>query len=124
MKNITKNNKRTTSLIALIILVIGFILIRYSLFKLHGMIQWPFILAILCFVVVIVSFVAKAAITPLSASISYIVGFLLAYIFQTNGTDQGGGRTSNLWLIWTMAIIVTIVVSSIYEIVRSRKTAR
>ncbi|MCR4722806.1 MAG: hypothetical protein K5629_03415 [Eubacteriales bacterium] len=124
MKNITEKNKRITSLSALGILVISFLLIRYPLFKLHGMIQWPLILAIICLAVIIVSFAAKAAITPISTSVSYIAGFFIAYIFQSDGTDPGGARTNNLWIIWTMAIIATIIVSSILESVRSRKTVR
>ncbi|MCR4671769.1 MAG: hypothetical protein K5637_00840 [Lachnospiraceae bacterium] len=124
MKNITHTNKRMASLIASGILVIGFILIRYPLFRLHGMIQWPLILAIICLAVIIVSFVTKAVITPVSASVSYIIGFFLGYIFQSDGYDPGGGRTNNLWIIWTMIIIVTIIVSSIYEFARSRKRVR
>ena len=88
------------------------------------MIQWPLILAIICLAVIIVSFAAKAAITPISTSVSYIAGFFIAYIFQSDGTDPGGARTNNLWIIWTMAIIATIIVSSIFESVRSRKTVR
>ncbi len=126
MKNTTEKNRRITSLIALCILAIGFILIRYPLFylHLHGMIQWPFILAMICLAVIIASFVIKAVITPLSTSVSYIAGFFIAYIFQSDGTDPGGGRTNNLWIIWTMTILLTIIVSSIYEFVRSRKTIR
>ncbi len=126
MRNNTDKNRRITSLISLGVLVVGFILIRYPLFylHLHGMIQWPLILAIICLTVIIVSFVTKAVIIPLSTSVSYIAGFFIAYVFQSDGTDPGGGRTNNLWIIWTMAIIVTIIVSSIYEFVRSRKTVR
>ena len=117
-------NKRLESLISLGVLAIGFVLIIYPLFKLHGMIQWPMTLAIICLAVIIVSIVLKAAITPLSTSASYIIGFFIAYIFQSDGTDPGGSRTNNLWIIWTVIIAVTAIVSSIYEFVRSRKTTR
>ena len=117
-------NIRLESLISLGVLAIGFVLIRYPLFKLHGMIQWPMTLAIICLAVIIVSIVLKAAITPLSTSASYIIGFFIAYIFQSDGTDPGGSRTNNLWIIWTVIIAVTAIVSSIYEFVRSRKTTR
>ncbi len=119
-----KNKRKPALLISLSILMIGFMLIRYHLFELHGMIQWPLIMMFICLTMIIFSFAAKAVITPLSASVSYIAGFFIAYLFQSDGTDPGGGRTNNLWIIWTMAIIVTIIVSSIYEFVRSRKTVR
>ena len=118
------NNKKIRFLISLGVLGIGFILIRYPLFKLHGMIQWPLTLAVICLAVIIVSFVAEAAITPLSTSASYIVGFLIACIAQSDGTDPGGGRTNNLWIIWTVIIAVTVIASSIYEFGRLRKTTR
>lgn len=124
MKKVAEKNKRLELLISFGVLAIGFILIRYPLFKLHGMIQWPLTLAVICLAVIIVSFVAKAAITPLSTSASYIIGFFIAYIFQSNGTDPGGGRTNNLWIIWTVIIAVTVMTSSIYEFGRLRKTTR
>ena len=118
------NNKRIRCLISFGVLGIGFLLIRYPLFKLHGMIQRPLTLAVICLAVIIVSFAAKATITPLSTSASYIVGFLIACIAQSDGTDPGGGKTNNLWIIWTVIIAVTAIVSSIYEFVRSRKATR
>lgn len=124
MKSIKEKNKRIASLESLGILMIGFLVIRYSLFELHGTIQWPLVLAIVCLAVIIVSFFRKATITPLLTSASYIIGFFLAYIFQSNGTDPGGARTNNLWIIWTVIIIVTIIFSSIYEFVRLQKSVR
>ena len=118
------NNKRIRCLISFGVLGIGFLLIRYPLFKLHGMIQWPLTLAVICLAVNIVSFAAKAVITPISASASYIAGFFIAFIFQSDGTDPGGARTNNLWIIWTMAIIATIIASSIFESLKLRKTVR
>ena len=73
---------------------------------------------------IIFSFAAKAVITPLSASVSYIAGFFIAYLFQSDGTDPGGGRTNNLWIIWTVITIAAIIFSSIYEFLKSRKTVR
>ena len=119
-----EKKKRLKLLISFGILAIGFIVIRYPLFKLHGMIWWPLTLAVICLAVIIVSFVAKAVITSLSTSASYIIGFFIAYIFQSNGADPGGGRINNLWIIWTVIIAVTVIASSIYDFGRLRKTAR
>lgn len=102
-------------LLSIGILATGFILIRYILFELHGMKQWPLLLMLLCLVVITVSFAVKAKITPVASSISYTIVFFLAWIFQTNGADSGDGRTNNLWIIWTIFIIVSVIVSAIIE---------
>ena len=96
-------------------LVIGFALIRFLLFGLHGMKQWPLILMLLCLAVIIISFTVKAKTTSIATAVSYIIGFFLACILQTNGVDPGGGRTNNLWVIWTIIIIVAVTVSGIVE---------
>ena len=102
------------------ILAIGFVLIRYLLFGLHGMRQWPLILMLLCLVVIAVSFVVRAKITSVACSISYIIGFFLAGFFRTNGTDNGDGKINNLWIIWTIIIIVSVIVSAIIECLMSQ----
>ena len=49
-------------------LVIGFALIRFLLFGLHGMKQWPLILMLLCLAVIIISFIVKAKTTSIASA--------------------------------------------------------
>ena len=121
MKN---KNYRQSVLLSIIILFLGYLLIRYALLDLHKMKGWPINLFVCCFVVIAICFFIKKTITPLIASISYIIGFLLGYIFQTNGVDAGGGTTNNLWIIWTITILVFIFISIIIELFVSKKTNR
>ena len=123
----SEGNKRNIqmALLSLGVLMVGFVLIRFLLFgRLHGMKQWPVILMHFCLVVIIISFIVKAKMTPISCSISYIIGFFLAYFFQTDGVDPGGGRTNNLWIIWTIIILVAVTVSGMMEYMMSRKNAK
>ena len=34
--------------------------------------------------------------------VGYIGEFILAMLFNTDGIDQGGGRTNNGWIIWQL----------------------
>ena len=119
-----KNNGIKIVLLSLGILTISFVVIRFPLFHLHGMKQWPFILVILCLAVVLISFMLKTKITSIACCISYIIGFFFAYIFQTDGTDIGGSKTNNLWIIWTVIIIMTVAVSGIIDCIMSRKVTK
>ena len=78
----------------------------------------------LCLAIIIISFGLKAKMTSITSSISYIIGFFFAYIFQKDGVDNGGGRTNNLWIIWTMIIIMAVIVSGIVEYILSRNAAK
>ena len=47
---IEDNKGKKIALLSASVLMIGFVLIRFLLFELHGMKQWPFILMLLCLV--------------------------------------------------------------------------
>ena len=55
------------------------------------------------------------------AVLTLVIGFAAGAIFQTNGTDPGGGRTNNLWIIWTVAFIGIIIVSVVLELILKKK---
>ena len=118
------NKTKKIVLLSVGVLAISFALIRFLFFELHGMKQWPFILMSLCLAIIIISFGLKAKMTSITSSISYIIGFFFAYIFQKDGVDNGGGRTNNLWIIWTMIIIMAVIVSGIVEYILSRNAAK
>ena len=112
------------SLLSIIILFIGFLLIRYALFDFHKMKDWPTVLFVSCFVVIIICFFIKKAITSLITSLSYVIGFVLGYIFQSSGIDAGGGTTNNLWIIWTITVLAFVFIAIIIELYTLKKTNR
>ena len=120
------NNKnyRQPALLSIIILFFGYLLIRYALLDLHKMKDWPTVLFVSCFVVIVICFFVKKTIIPLITSISYPIGFVLGYIFQTNGVDVSGGTTNNLWIIWTFTILILVFISIVIEFFVSKKANR
>ena len=95
---------------------IGYLLCRYTFFELHGMKQWPTILFGFCLFAVLVAAFFDARRVMLGTVAGYPVGLVLGLIFQTDGADPGGGRTNNLWLIWTAVILAAILAGIVWEL--------
>lgn len=114
-----KENKALwNNLISFGILLLGFVLCRFVFFgRLHGMKEWPLDLLIAGVVVLGISLLVKKKYFPWFVSGGYYIGFLLGVIFHTEGVDPGGGRTDNLWQIWTIVFVVGILAGVIFEIV-------
>ncbi|WP_103981691.1 hypothetical protein [Helcococcus massiliensis] len=104
-------------LVSLGILIFSFIIIRYILFDIHGMKQFPMILFLCVFLAITVSTLTKLKITPYIFAIAYPIGFIIGLIFQKNRTDLGGGLTNNLWLIWVSSIVIIAIISIIIEFI-------
>ena len=121
MKN---RNYRQSALLSIIVLFLGYLLIRYALLDLHSMKDWPTVLFVSCFVVIAICFFTKKTIASFITSISYVIGFALGYIFQSSGVDAGGGTTNNLWIIWTITIFVFVFIAIITELFALKKTNR
>ena len=113
-----EKNKRLlmTHLISLGVLLLSFVLCRYAFFHLHGMKEWPVDLLIAGLVVLLLSLFAKKKYVPWFTSIGYLLGFWLGIIFHSEGFDPGGGRTDNLWIIWTAVLFLCILAGILYEI--------
>ena len=44
-----------------------------------------------------------------------LVGFLAGTLFHAEGLDSGGGKTDNLWMIWTVVFLVCILAGVVLE---------
>lgn len=108
-------------LASLCVLCAGYLLCRYVFFAVHGMKQWPACLFLLGLVVLGISFFTKKKWTPLVTSFSYPIAFAIGALFQTDGTDPGGGRTNSLWAIWTVVFVCAIVLSATGETVKKNR---
>ena len=104
----------------------GCVLCRYVFFDIHGMKQWPVILFAIGIIAVAISFILEGKTTPVCTAFSYIAGFVVGVMFQTDGTDAGGTTTNNLWIIWTVVFICLILAGVIHDkfLRPSKKTIR
>lgn len=95
-------------------------------FDIHGMKQWPVILFAIGIIAVTISFILEGKTMPICTAFSYIAGFVVGVIFQTDGTDAGGATTNNLWIIWTVVFICLTLSGTIYDkfLSPSKKTIR
>lgn len=101
-----------TSMIGL--LGISYWLSRFSFFEMHGMKQWPKLLAILSIAIIVIAIMFGNRIIPVATVVGYMGGFILAMIFNTDGVDHGGGRTNNAWIIWGTVFILSILIAVIW----------
>lgn len=89
--------KRIPGFLSLGILGISYWLIRYPLFSLHGMKEFPLILFCTAGVIIAISGIGlRHKVVPLCISAAYPVGFVLGYLFETDGPHE----TNNFWVIW------------------------
>ena len=94
-----------------------FLTILASFFGLHGMAEWPLDLLIAGLVVITMSLITKKQVIAWFTAIGYLIGFFIGVLFHTEGFDPGGGRTDNLWIIWTVAFMVCIIAGAIMQTV-------
>lgn len=107
--------------ILLLCLLLSYFLCRFAFFPFHGMKQWPDILAAAGLVVLLISFALKLHWVSMTAAFGYILGFGLGAIFNTDGVDQGGGATNNLWIIWTASYLLFILAGTALDAAAKRK---
>ena len=105
-----------THLLSLSVLLLGFVLCRYTFFELHGMKEWPVDLLFAGLIALLISLFARKQYALWFTSVGYFFGFWIAVIFHTHGFDPGGGKTDNLWGIWMVAFTVCIIAGFLVEI--------
>ena len=113
-------NKRKyylTYAIALSSMLICFYLIRYPLFRLHGMDDWPKLLFYFGLIVIGISFITNSKYVSLSIPLGYVLGFIIGYLFNEDSYDPGGGRLNNMWYIWMITYLACIGTSLIIELI-------
>ena len=104
--------KDKTKTISLISLISMYLIIRYPLFSLHGMKDWPFILfGANAVIIVIASMVFYKQKLPIFVTSAYAISFVIGYLFQF---DYGHGLNS-MWIIWTVSNFIIIIIGFIYE---------
>lgn len=82
------------------LLGISYWLCRYTFYEMHGMKQWPNLLALLSICILVIATIFGNQIISVATVMGYMGGFIFAMKFNTDGIDPGGGRTNNAWIIW------------------------
>ena len=117
-------NNRVKALISLLVLEFAYLIIRYPLFDLHGMIQWPLYLNIAGAAIIVVSIMVGKNITPAFTASGYILGFALGYLFEISSNSNANQATSNLWQIWLLVFVVAIFIGVNIEVKKERNRIR
>lgn len=113
MELINKKTRSIWGIAAVAMIGLSYLLVRFVLFDLHGMKEWPNILALFSIVVIVMASILKKRVIFIGVIFGYLVGFALAMIFSTSGVDAGGGATNNAWIIWTGFLLLSIAISAI-----------
>jgi hypothetical membrane protein len=118
-------NKIIWGLIATLVLVIDFLIIRYALFELHFMHQWPLILFIFGILVVGISTVVGTWKVMIGTVVGYVLGFVLGMvIFADVGRfDPNRGHYVYYgWWIWLLSYLAFIVTGIIWELIDKKRS--
>ena len=117
MKEYIAKNKVSliSHVIALGVLLVGFILGRYVFFDVHGMKEFPTTLLILGLVVMVISAITSKKVLPYFISAGYIIGFVIGFLFQVTKMDANGVSVNNLWVIWAGVYVAVIVAGFLCE---------
>lgn len=109
MKLMDRRNRILWGVSMIGLLAISYFLCRFVFFEMHGMKQWPNLLAIVGLIIIVIASISGRRSLSIATLIGYLGGFILAMIFNADGVDQGGGRTNNDWKIWGTVFIVSIL---------------
>ena len=108
-----------TLLRSVLLLCFGYVLTRYVLFDLHGMIQWPMTMLTLGVIVVCMFF--RSELVSLVASAGYTFSFLIGVLFHADYMGPGGTSSNNLWIIWTGSYLFLIAAGIVLDFIHRRR---
>lgn len=124
MKLIDLKSKRLWGISMSGLLGISYWLCRYTFFEMHGMKQWPNILAILSIAILFIATIFGNRIISATTVIGYMGGFILAMTLNTDGIDPGGGRTNNAWIIWGIIFSLSILIGFILTFIKKHENVK
>ena len=102
-------------------LAVSYWISRYLLFALHGMKAWPDLLAAFGLLCIMIAAAAGCRALPAASAAGYLMGFGLAMLLQSSGTDPGGGATNNAWILWTAIFLFLLLAGLILDIAYFRR---
>lgn len=98
---------RLIGILSMIAIAGCYLVVRYPLFGLHGMKEFPLLLCAVGLVLIFLTgLVRKNKVLPPIIALGYILGFAAGALF---GYDYGEGL-NNLWIIWLWCFVSIVVV--------------
>ncbi|MBD5084296.1 MAG: hypothetical protein HDT33_04320 [Clostridiales bacterium] len=98
------------------ILAAEWLLVRFPLFGLHGMTQWPWILFLTGLIAAVFAGALGAKWAVLGTLAGYLIGFFCGVIFNIpgpNGTTRG-------WFVWMCVFLAGILLGIIVSVWRGK----
>jgi len=120
----SSKSKKVWIIALLLCLGVSYLLCRFVFFDIHGMKDWPNLLAVVSLIVLLTAIAFKIRWTSAAAAFGYIFGFILGAIFNTDGLDPGGGRSNSFWIIWTIGLLFCIASGLAADIALKLKSSK
>lgn len=95
-------------------------LCRYALFDLHGMKDWPDILAACTLIALANSWAFRKRWFSLLAVLGYPCGLGIGLALNWDTVNSAGVRSNNLWLIWAVCLLGFLAAGIVVEICRAK----
>jgi len=91
----------------------------------HGMKSWPLYIFVFGLIAIVIAALTLSRKVMICVPVGYMIGFLSAWLFNTDGVDPGGGLLNDGWIIWTVSFLAIILVGIVWELIKKRtaKTA-
>ena len=100
----------------------AYLLCRFGLFSLHGMKQWPAVLAAAGFAALVAAALYDFRIASSTTIVCYPAGCFLGLWLGKTQTDPGGGQTHSGWIIWTIIFALGIFFGFLTDWILQKKT--
>ena len=110
---------------AIAALSVALLVIRYALFEIHGMMQWPIALFLFGLVVIGISAIVGSQKVMIGTVTGYVAGFVLGMVIfpDVSRFDLNSGHDVYYgWAIWLGSFLFTIVVSIIWTLVSRKRS--
>ena len=111
--------ERTIGNLSLAAVLASYLILRYLLFDLHGMKEFPFILCLAgVLLIVFTGIIRKNKVSPPLIALGYIGGFVAGALFSY---DYGEGL-NNLWIIWMWCFVVASLFGMIGDLILKKRS--
>lgn len=109
--------RRTVGLLSLVVLAGEYLAVRFPLFSLHRMKDWPLFLLLFGVIIVAISGLAFGGrLLPALTAVGYMAGFIAGFLFQFDY----GRELNSMWVIWTCVYLTVIFIGVIAEFGKKR----
>ncbi len=90
-------------------LLLFYLLIRYPLFFIHGMKDWPLFMFFLAALSMLVFWFMDKRKMIFPGALFYILSFIAARFFSSKSLDLGGGKLDSTWKLWLIFYLLALI---------------